>query len=75
MFFDEMDDMDDMELIVFLDCGGALVDVGAFILDIAFSSESILFSSASEEAVTVGGGCFTVYVMGKRPISPRTLRP
>jgi len=71
MFFDEMDDM---ELIAFFGCDVALADVGAFILDIAFSNESILFSSASEEAVTVGG-CFTVYVIGKRPISPLTLRP
>lgn len=54
-----MDDMDDMELIVFFGGDVVLVDAGAFILDIVFSSESILFSNANEEAATVGG-CLTV---------------
>jgi hypothetical protein len=69
---DDIEDIEDTELVIFF-CVVALFDIGAFILDIAFSNESILFSNAND-AVTEGG-CFTVYVIGKRPISPLTLRP
>lgn len=67
-----MDDIDAMELMVFF-CGVVSFDVGAFILDIALSNESILFSNANDAVAE--GGCFIVYVIGKRPISPLTLRP